>query len=118
MICTVQAQDQAPGGAHLQVSQAGETTGTTTREGGNSTPACRNRDPFVPHETPEVAKQAIGDCGTRPPLWYIWPRQMRHARRLRYMGQRTSVYLDDGLQAAARPLASPSPGSSARPRRT
>jgi hypothetical protein len=38
-------------GGHLQVSPAGETTGTTTREDGNSTPACRNRDPFVPHAT-------------------------------------------------------------------
>jgi len=27
VICTVQAQDQAPGGVHLQVSQASETTG-------------------------------------------------------------------------------------------
>ncbi len=43
----------------------------------------------------------LPDCCTRSPVWYVRTRQWG------YMGQRTSVYLDDALHAAAKAPAFP-----------
>jgi len=37
-------------------------------------------DPGAGEITEAGVSPSIGDCGTRPPAWYIQPRQIRHAR--------------------------------------